>query len=196
MSAEKTDLILHPTRLRIIEAVAGRDLTVRELMDVLGDVPQASLYRHVKRLETGGILVISERRKAPGTRGAGENVYSLPEDAAILGREDLAGATREDHMRYFATYAGSLLGAFWRYLQREDVDLVRDGVGYRHRPLYLTDGELAEFSRALGQALEPFMSNGPGPGRRRRVFSTVILPSTERLPPDASEQEKERRSVT
>ena len=196
MNTEKADLILHPVRLRIIEAIAGRPLTVRELMDVLGDVPQASLYRHVKRLEAGGILVINERRKAPGARGAGENVYSLPENAAILRGEDLAGATREDHMRYFATFAGSLLGEYWRYLQRSGMDLEKDGVGYRHHPLYLSDAEFAEFVRALGEAVSPFVSHGPGPGRRRRIFSTVIMPSIERLPPDADEQEEERRSVT
>jgi len=184
MSTGRADLILHPVRLRIIEAVAGRDLTVRELMDVLGDVPQATLYRHVNRLEAGGIL-ISERRKAAGARGAGEKVYSLPESAAVLSGEDLAGATPEDHMRYFATFASSLLGDYSRYLQRPGIDLEKDGVGYRQHPLHLSDEEFAEFVRALGEAVSPFVSHGPGPGRRRRIFSTVIIPSIEQASPQA-----------
>ena len=97
----------------------------------------------------------------------------------MLSQADLAGASPEDHMRYFATFAGSLLGEYWRYLQRPGVDLEKDGVGYRHHPLHLSDAEFAEFVRALGEAVSPFVSHGPGPGRRRRILSTVIMPSLE-----------------
>ena len=45
------DLLLHPVRLRIVQAFLGdRALTTTSLRDELCDVPPTSLYRHVARL--------------------------------------------------------------------------------------------------------------------------------------------------
>jgi len=69
------DLLLHPVRLRIVQAFLGdRALTTGELRAELPDVPPASLYRHIARLVDAGVLgVVSERR----VRGAVERTYIL-----------------------------------------------------------------------------------------------------------------------
>ena len=54
------DLLLHPVRLRIVQAFLGdRALTTSDLAAELADVPAASLYRLVARLVDDGAL--SER---------------------------------------------------------------------------------------------------------------------------------------
>jgi hypothetical protein len=79
------ELLLHPVRLRIVQAFLGRpDLTTAALRDQLPDVPAASLYRQVAMLVDAGVLaVVAERR----VRGAVERTYAL----------DLAA----DHAGYF-----------------------------------------------------------------------------------------------
>src|SRR5580693_5088430 len=74
------DLLLHPVRLRILQAFLGdRALTTSQLSAELSDVPAASLYRHVARLVDGGALqVVAERR----IRGAVERTYVLRQAAA------------------------------------------------------------------------------------------------------------------
>ena len=74
------DLLLHPVRLRIVQAFLGdRALTTSGLRTELSDVPAASLYRHVARLVAGGVLaVVTERR----VRGALERTYVLRTSAA------------------------------------------------------------------------------------------------------------------
>ena len=69
------DLLLHPVRLRIVQAFLGdRALTTSDLAAELADVPAASLYRHVARLVDAGVLaVVAERR----VRGALERTYVL-----------------------------------------------------------------------------------------------------------------------
>jgi len=53
------DLLLHPVRLRIVQAFLGdRALTTTELRAELPDVPQASLYRNIARLVGAGVLSI------------------------------------------------------------------------------------------------------------------------------------------
>ena len=53
------DLLLHPVRLRIVQAFLGdRALTTSDLAAELADIPPASLYRHVARLVDAGVLAV------------------------------------------------------------------------------------------------------------------------------------------
>jgi len=73
---------------RIVQALAGgRRRSPGELAADLDDVPQASLYRHVKRLHEGGVLAVVEERPA---RGTPERVYALVEGGGSLSPEDSA----------------------------------------------------------------------------------------------------------
>src|SRR3712207_7514085 len=65
------DLLLHPVRLRIVQAFLGdRTLTTADLRSELPDVPVATLYRHVGVLAEAGVLeVVGERRGGGGPQG-------------------------------------------------------------------------------------------------------------------------------
>lgn len=48
---KKADLLLHPVRMRIVQQlIAGDPQAILQLAQRLGDVPQATLYRHMKLL--------------------------------------------------------------------------------------------------------------------------------------------------
>jgi hypothetical protein len=42
--------------------------------------------------------------------------------------------------------------------------------------LWLNDGKLLEFPRALYTVVQPRLANTANPGRTRRIFATVLLP--------------------
>jgi DNA-binding transcriptional ArsR family regulator len=174
MGTDAAEILLHPVRMRIVLTLAGRRLTSAEIAQHLEDVPQASLYRHIRTLADHGVLAVVEQRPVRGTQ---ERVYVLAEGAASLTPEDLAKATREDHLRYFTIFLATLLGDFGRYLQQPRPDLLADGVGYRQVPLELTDQEFAELAGRLNAAVAPAIGNQPGPGRRRRVLTTIVMPT-------------------
>ena len=174
------DLLLHPVRLRVVQALLGdRVLTTGELHAELNDVPAATLYRHVAVLADAGVLEVAAERRV---RGSTERSYRLATEAAALGPEEVAGMSREQHRRAFGTFVASLLADFDRWVDddgpdgRRRPDLQRDGVGYRLLALWLDDDEfaglVADLRRVLGERLE----HGPRPGRRRRVLGTVFLP--------------------
>src|SRR3712207_9495280 len=74
------DLLLHPVRLRIVQAFLGdRTLTTADLRTELTDVPAATLYRHVGVLAEAGVLVVVGER---GVRRAAERGYRLVAYAA------------------------------------------------------------------------------------------------------------------
>lgn len=167
------DLLLHPVRLRIVQALAGRAATPLELKNRLGDVAQASLYRHLAQLHDGGMIeIVSERQ----VRGSVERTYGLVETATSLDADDVADATPEDHLRYFATFLGSVLSDFARYIRDDSADIGADGVGYRQVSLWLSDNELDELVTALRNVIEPLAANETSPERRQRRLSTILMP--------------------
>ncbi len=172
----QADLLIHPIRLRIIETVTRQPMTARQIAAIVREVPQTTLYRHLNKLLTAGILAVVAERPVRGTR---EKTYALDEQWARLTAQDVADATREDHLRYFKTFVASLLGDFARYLQRERIDLMADGVSYNKAPLHLTEDEFRNLREALFAALEPVTQNPPGPDRQRRILSLVFLPTDE-----------------
>ena len=182
------DLLLHPVRLRIVQAFLGdRALTTSDLAAELADIPPASLYRHVARLVDAGVLaVVAERR----VRGALERTYVLRLPAATVGLDEVESMTADDHRHAFMAFVAGLLGDFDRYLDRGDIDLLRDGVSYRLAALWLDDAEYTALLRDLARVLHPRLANLPGPGRKRRILGSVLLPGgppvPDRPPPAAA----------
>lgn len=174
MAASRADLILHPVRMRLLATLARRQLTARQLSELLPDVPQATLYHHLGTLTRAGLLrVVSERQ----VRGTIEKLYALADDHTTLSPADLANVSRDDHLRYFTMFVTTLLGDFARYLQQDaPIDLYADGAGYREIPFYLSDDEFAQAVAAFNQALLPFLSNQPASHRRRRIFAMITFP--------------------
>jgi DNA-binding transcriptional ArsR family regulator len=171
--ASSADLLLHPVRLRIVQAFLGdRALTTSKLAAEMSDIPAASLYRHVARLVDAGVLqVVAERR----VRGAMERTYVLRVAAATIRLDELAAMSVEDHRQAFMAFVAGLLADADRYLQRGDIDPLRDGVSYRIAGLWLDDAEYADMLRDLVRVLQPRLANAPKKGRRRRILATVLL---------------------
>lgn len=167
------DLLVHPVRLRAVRALLRGPMTAAELQDVLGDVAQATLYRHLTALEEGGIIEVVERRQA---RGGTERTFAVVDRAATLRSDDLAGATADDHLRWFSTFVGTLLHDFAAYVDAGDADLERDRVGYRQVPLWLSDGEVDDLAAELRAVIERYAAREADGGRRRRILTTVLLP--------------------
>lgn len=171
------DLLLHPVRLRILQAFLGdRALTTSQLSAELADVPAASLYRHVARLVAGGVLqVVAERR----VRGAVERTYVIRQAAARVRVNEIAAMQTDELRAMFMAFIAGLLGDIDRYLTQGKPDLVRDGVTFGIEGLWLDDAEFVDMMRELYQVLDGRRANLPGKGRRRRLLASLLLPGDE-----------------
>jgi Helix-turn-helix domain len=171
------DLLLHPVRLRIVKAFLGdRALTTAQLAAELSDVPAGSLYRHIATLTKEGVLqVVAERR----VRGAVERTYTLRLMAAQVLPGEAEAMTPDEHAQAFMAFIAGIIADFDHYLARGEPDPLRDGVGYRTAAMWLTDDEFREFGREVAKMIAPRLANPPGPGRKRRLLYTVLLPGGE-----------------
>lgn len=181
MPDTKADLLLHPLRMRIIMTIVGSQMTAQQLANTMPDIAQATLYRHLNKLAKGGILAVVEERPVRGTL---EKVYALNQQGAFLGAADIASFTKDDHMRYFTAFVAILLGEFSQYLEsKEKPDLVANGVGYTKVALYLSDEEFMAMGKQMNEAIIPVMENTPAPGRKRRIFTNIVMPAPDEPSP-------------
>ncbi len=173
MNKAKENLLLHPVRMRILLAAAGRQVTAQQLADELPDIPQATLYRNLNALAAGGILVVVQERRIHNTL---EKTYALPDQGGFMTAEDFKNASPEDYIRLFTQFLGQMEGYYARYIQHGEVDLARDHVLVQATPIYLSEAEIQRLAQQLNDVLLPCSKNEPSPERRRYVFGLINVP--------------------
>src|SRR5690348_17278201 len=98
---KKTDIVLHPVRMRILQNLATRNLTPLQLAEELVNVPQATLYRHLNKLVEAGVLLVVEERPV---RGTVEKVYGLNLEALRSDGQALLNGSREEMLELFTHF--------------------------------------------------------------------------------------------
>jgi len=174
--ANRAEVLLHPVRIRIAQAVSGRELTTKDLAEELADVPTSSIYRHVSQLLEAGFLKVTDSRQV---RGTFEKTYTLNTGQSVLSAEDMAALSPEEHVEYFTTWLGAVLERGTSFLRSTPGDPREKGFGYRFNPLWLTDQELTDVKAQLEEIYAKYRDPGDTPERRRQLLTTILIPDPE-----------------
>lgn len=175
---KKIETILHPVRFRIIQQfLDGQNKTAKKLANELRDIPQATLYRQLDALVKAEVLTITEENQI---RGTVEKVYALNVSAANMTNDDVKELTKEEHLEYFMFFTAQLTKNFEAYLEQDNIDFQKDGVGYRQVSLHLSDEEFLDFTKDMRAVYEKYVGYSPASNRTKRTLSTIILPEVER----------------
>lgn len=168
------DLILHPIRIRLMVELYGREMTSRELAEQLPDIPQATLYRHIKKLVEGGVYTIVSEEMV---NGAMERTFAVAQGAGRISPEEMGRIGQEAHIQYFTIFATALIDSFTRYMQQTDPSqVVEDGLSYNEAVIYLSDEERTHFQDTVTQLIESVLANRPDPSRKRYRLASVVIP--------------------
>jgi len=177
MAMDTLELLLHPTRIRILHAFSsGRTRTTSELRARLPDVSQATVYRHVALLTEEGVLrVVDEQR----VRGAVERHYAINRELATVDQGTVALMSADDHRRAFASAMAALLADFGTYLDHAGADPGAGTLAYRQIPLWLSPTELQTLIARIHEAITVAGANGPTDERRQYLLSPILFPVVE-----------------
>lgn len=83
MAETLLDVVLNPVRMKVICSIARRGAaSALQLAKELPEVPQASLYRHIRKLADSGVIQVVEETRIRGTI---ERTYAITcgEDGAL-----------------------------------------------------------------------------------------------------------------
>jgi DNA-binding transcriptional ArsR family regulator len=172
------DLLLNPVRIRILMAVAGRQMTPHQIASAIPDVPLTTLYRHINLLVDGNILEIKAEKQV---RGTVERAYGLIEGSGLINSEELGIVSHEDHMRYFVIFLSSLLQDFAKFVSLlEATKTPLSEVLFSKVALYLTESDRQSLISQVQSLLAPYTKELPKEDsteqRQRFIFGSVAIP--------------------
>lgn len=178
MGLARAELIIHPVRLRILQTLAGEKLTTQDLGERLPDIPQSSLYRHLRLLRRGGVVEVVEKRLVNGIE---EKIYAITGNIR-LEQDEMDGLSSADHLRYFTTYVLVLIRGFDAYLAASEsadgqINMQADYAGYTELAFYASSDELQQFQQTLHAALLPLLHNEAAADRRRHKIAVITHPT-------------------
>ena len=131
---EIAEVVMNPIRQRIFQYFLLHETgTVKELKKALSDIPNDSLYRHIKILADHSILIVVRENRI---RGTVESVYRLNKDA--LATEDESGTAVQMSLL-------SICASFARYFAGGNADPKRDMLLLTNCTLLLTDEEFSGY---------------------------------------------------
>jgi len=169
--------IMDPVRIKIVQELSiKKTATTKEIALACGDIPQATLYRHLSALMKNEVIqVVSENK----VRGILEKVYAIKENPSQTINKNLKTITREELSTIFSQFIISILTDFNTCISvPEVVKSVSKNIGFTSSSLLLTNEELVEMMTEINQVFMRRINNISAPGRKLRKLSTILTTDT------------------
>lgn len=168
------DCFTNPTKCKLLlEIYSSGRATAKQLSEKYSDIPQATLYRYLKRMTDEGILKIAEENQVRGTI---EKTYAM----GIQLNDEIQGSMEsnpgEGLMLMFMNYMMGFMKQFQEYCKRPDIDIQRDMPCFSLAPVYVTNEELEAAMMEFGKTMQGLLANQPAPGRKLRTIGLMVTP--------------------
>ncbi|WP_117169892.1 helix-turn-helix domain-containing protein [Paraliobacillus sediminis] len=174
MDQKVMDCFTHPVKCKLLlELHTAEKATAKQLAEIYNDIPQATLYRYLKRMTNDGILKVVEENQVRGTI---EKTYAVAIKLDISG-EELTGPNAGDaYIQMFTQYVFSFIKRFQEYYKNPDIDIQKDQSGFSLAPIYATEEELALAIEEYAKIIQPLYKNRPKSDRKLRNVGLIISP--------------------
>lgn len=167
------DCVKNPTKSQILLCLQEhQNLTAKELMNITSSIPQATLYRALKKMEKDKIIVVVDTTQR---RGVIEKTYALNSNLSDLEDEISSSNDGATYLNLFSRFITEILSEFDDYSKSENIDLVNDGSGFSAMPIYATNEELIIYGQQIKKILEPALVKR-NEAQSLRTFATIVTP--------------------
>ena len=174
MTEKLMEYLTNPTKNKlVIEVMSKGKVTAKELAAINKDLPQATLYRYLKKMVEDGILVVAEERKV---RNVTEKTYAMGIDFEAYVQEMIAENSGEAYLGIFQQFSVGLLKEFSAYSKRDDIDIRNDGSGFRVASIYATVEELETLSKSIWELIAPYRDRKPTAQQKSRSVAVIFTP--------------------
>ncbi len=165
---EIAEVVMNPVRQRIFQFFLLHETgTVKELKKALPDVPNASLYRHIKILADHSFLTVVDENRI---RGTVESVYRLNKNA--FAAEDESGYTVQMALL-------GLCASFAKYFAGDNADPKKDMLLFTNCTLMLTDEEFSGFLSEINEIAVKYMKAEVTENSKTRQITLISAPTIQ-----------------
>lgn len=175
----KAEMLMHPVRIKICMALMRHNnngLTPLEMVKLIHDVPQATLYRHIQVLFDADIIRVINEKKV---RSVTEKYYVLNEENAHVNAEEWDQVPNQEKLDYYSYFQLSLMNQYQDYL---------DALNKREKPedrstfslaqLQLDEESYASFLHEMNDLMRKYykQSNQQTEENTVRTIGITIIP--------------------
>lgn len=169
--------IMDPVRIKIVQELSIRKTaTTKEIALSCGDIPQATLYRHLSALMKNEVIeVVSENK----VRGILEKVYAIKENPSQTINNNLKNLSRDDLSTLFSQFIISILTDFNTCISDPEVmNSINKNIGFTSTSLLLTNDEMKEMMSEINQVVMKRINYQSDSGRKLRKLSIILTTDT------------------
>lgn len=157
----------------IIEIMERGEITASQLLETFNEIPQATLYRRLRKMLKDGVLKVAAENQIRGTL---EKVYALGFDMEESKRKLSESNNGEAYMQIITYHILGILQEFSEYTSKENINLVGDGSGCSVAPVYATYEELTAALTKIGGIITELQSHKPDGKRKLHNLCVITTP--------------------
>jgi len=177
MNDKLMECLTNPIKCKLLlDIIDEGQTTAKILAEKNKNIPQATLYRYLKKMVSDGILKIAEERQI---RNVMEKTYAPAIDMKAQVDKMLAENSGEAYLQLFQQFTIGLLNEFKTYAEKDDIDILNDGSGFRVAPIFATIDELKELATKIHELIRPYTENEATPDRKMRSVAIIFTPPTD-----------------
>jgi DNA-binding PadR family transcriptional regulator len=174
MHEKLIEVFTNPIKAKIYhEVMEQKQVTAKQVAGRHPDIPQATLYRYLKKMEADGILVVAQERKV---RNVIEKIYEVAPTVEADFEQMLEANPEEGVKLVIQQTMLGLLQEFGEYFRKGDTDVVNDGLGVNVTPFYASQAEVEEMFEKLLEVIKPYYEQEAAPDRKLRNLALVLTP--------------------
>lgn len=187
---KKEDIITcltDPVQSKIFLSILQKqELTTKELLKINPSIPQATLYRNLKKLIEKNLLTVAKENKV---RAMTEKVYSVNPNFSQNYLNDTMADNSQVYFSLFSLFIAEQLRIFKDYTEQEGIDLKHDGSAFSTAPFFATYTELEEISNQITQILAPYLEQ-TSTAQSLRSLALILSPPQNELKQNKNQGEK------
>lgn len=155
--------------LELIDKKEG--LSIMQLSQLLQDVPQATLYRHMNAMFEDGLVKIVHTRK---TRSGAEKFYAINTETYKIDEEEWNRASYDEKVDFVTFYFMYILQSYKSY--HETMGGNKDQSTFSIAKLKLDDSKFEDFQSELNSLFKKYYDESQNENCKERTISLVIIP--------------------
>lgn len=152
--SNKVEILMHPVRMKICQVLMRNKedgLTPLEMVKIIKNVPQATLYRQLQTMVDSGIVHVINEKKV---KSVSEKYYAINEEDAKIEGSEWKGLCDEEKLNYISYYQLSLMTQYQSYLKKlEEQNSQEDKATFSVVELKLDEEHFGKFQNELNELM-------------------------------------------
>jgi DNA-binding Lrp family transcriptional regulator len=177
MNEKLAECLTNPIKNKLIMAIKDKGrTTAKELAQIVDKLPQATLYRYLRKMVADGLIEVVEENQI---RNVKEKVYGMAIDYDAEVKAMAVDTSGKTYVAQFQRFSNGLVEQFQKYTPENNdrSDRISDGSCFFITPFYASYDEVRELLRKIDELVEPF-EKANTEGRQLRNLATIITPPT------------------